>query len=125
MTMFKDINVVSLYVTDWEGAKKFYREVLEWPEIFGSDEFGWIEFGVEGQAHLAINRWDGPEAPPPRPGGCNVVFTVTDAQAVTAALRAKGVRCDDPVVIPGMVTYGNFYDPEGNRLQFAASAVPA
>jgi hypothetical protein len=38
-----------------------------------------------------------------------------------AALRARSVRCDDAVVIPGRVAYGVFYDPDGNRVQFASS----
>jgi|GEM_PF-5908694 len=29
----------------------------------------------------------------------------------------------DLLAIPGVVTYGTFYDPEGNRFQFASSAV--
>jgi hypothetical protein len=34
--------------------------------------------------------------------------------------RARGVRCDDPVVFPGYVTYCSFYDPFGNRLQMCS-----
>jgi predicted enzyme related to lactoylglutathione lyase len=29
------------------------------------------------------------------------------------------------VTIPGMVSYANVYDPEGNRFQIAQSLVPA
>jgi hypothetical protein len=32
-------------------------------------------------------------------------------------LRKRGVKCDDVIALPGMVTYANFYDPDGNRLQ--------
>jgi len=42
---------------------------------------------------------------------------------VTEALRAKGVQCDDVVIIPNVVTYGTFFDPEGNCFQFASSPV--
>ena len=38
------------------------------------------------------------------------------------APRARGVRCDDPVVFPGYVTYCSFYDPFGNRLQMCGPA---
>ena len=34
----------------------------------------------------------------------------------------RGVRCDDPVVFPGYVTFCSFYDPFGNRLQMCSPA---
>ena len=121
MSLFLNVNVVSVYVTDWERAKKFYRETLDWPVAYGDDQIGWEEYGRDNETHIAINYWDGPEAPPAK-GGTTPVFTVQDAYQVTEALRAKGVRCDDVVAIPNVVTYGTFYDPEGNRFQFASSA---
>lgn len=35
---------------------------------------------------------------------------------------ARGVRCADPVVFPGCVTFRSFYDPFGNRLQMCSPA---
>ena len=125
MSLFKDVNLVYYNVTDWEQAKDFYREVLEWPVAFADDEGGWIEYGHENEPHLAINRWDGPGPVPPRNGGATAVLTVEDAYETTAALRAKGVKCEDVVEIPGVVILGGFYDPEGNRIRFAASVPPA
>jgi len=121
MSMFKNVNVVSVNVTDWEGAKKFYGEVLDWPVAYGDDQVGWFEYGRENETHVSINREDASATASPKPGGITIVFTVDDADLVTAALRAKGVKCDDPVNIPGVVKYGTFYDPEGNRLQFASA----
>ena len=54
--------------------------------------------------------------------GATPVFSVDSATAAIAALRAKGVKCEDVVVVPGMVAYGSFYDPEGNKLQVASAA---
>lgn len=128
MSMFKNVNVVSYYVTDWERAKKFYAETLEWPVAWASDEFGWVEYGRDNETHIAINRWsehDGHGPMPATNGGATMVLTVDDARKVTEALRKKGVKCDDVVDIPGVVTYGTLYDPEGNRIQFAQSAPPA
>jgi predicted enzyme related to lactoylglutathione lyase len=122
MSLFKNIEVVSYYVADWEQAKKFYTEILEWPVIWASDEMGWYEFGVENAAHISISRWT--EAGPAPRSGPVVVFSVDNAYDVSAALRAKGVKCDDVVDIPGVVCFGTFYDPEGNRLQFASTSVP-
>lgn len=120
MSLFENVNVVSVYVKDWEGAKKFYRETLGWPVAYSDDQMGWEEYGVDGATHFAISRWEDADTEPVRGLTTTPVFTVEDATAATAALRAKGVRCDDPVQIPGVVTYGTFYDPEGNRLQMAS-----
>ncbi len=117
MSLFKNVNVVYVYVRDWEGAKKFYRETLEWPVAWSSDEVGWEEYGVDNATHVAINRWDSADAVPV--SGAIPVLTVDDPYAVTEALRARGVTCEEVVHIPNVVTYGTFIDPEGNRWQFA------
>lgn len=123
--MFRNLSVVYYYVTNWEQAKAFYAEVLGWPVVYADDDVGWVEYGREKETHVAINRWDGPEAPPEKKGGGTATFEVADADAVTQALSDKGVRYDDVMRIPGVVTYGTFYDPEGNRFQFAETAPPA
>ena len=117
MSLFLNVNVVSLDVTDWERAKKFYRDLLGWPVAFSDDNAGWEEYGLENQAHVSINRSD--HAPSGHPG-TTLVLSVENAVQTAAALRAKGIKCDDVVTIPGMVSYGTFYDPDGNRIQFAS-----
>ncbi len=117
MAVFEKIAVVSYNVSKWEEAKTFYGQTLGLPVVFASDEYGWYEYGGENLTHVAINRWLGPEPLPL--GGGKVVFSVDDAQKTTAELRRLGVRCDDPQVVPGMVTYGRFFDPDGNELHFA------
>lgn len=117
MSMFKNVNVVYCYVKDWEGGKKFYRDILEWPVAYSSDEAGWEEYGIEGATHLAINKWDRDDPMPL--AAATVVLSVDDPYKTTELLRARGVKCDDVIHIPDVVTYGTFYDPEGNRIQFA------
>jgi predicted enzyme related to lactoylglutathione lyase len=119
--MFKSVNVVSIAVSKWEEAKAFYGKVLNWPVAYASDEMGWVEYGRDHEAHVSITLWRGPDPmPTPIPNsGATLVLTVDDAHKTTEALRAMGVKCDDVVVIPGIVAYGSFYDPDGNRLQFA------
>ena len=124
MSHFKNVNVVYQHVTDFERAKKFYGEVLGWPTAYASDEVGWYEYGVDGQAHVAINHWRGPEPVPPQPGGTVLTLTVDDVRTTDAWLRSKGVRCDEVQEIPGVVTLGTFYDPEGNQIQFVSAAPP-
>jgi predicted enzyme related to lactoylglutathione lyase len=120
MSLFKMVEVVSYSVQNWEQAKKFYNEVLEWPVAWASDEMGWIEYGRDNETHISISRWDGP-GPLPVGTGAIAVFSVEDARTVIAKLRACGVRCDDVVEVPGVVLYGTFYDPDGNRFQVASS----
>ena len=119
MLILKNINLVSLPITKagWDKSKAFYRETLGLRETFVADEFGWAQYGWEGGAEVALNRWD--EGAPARKGGPIVVFTVDDAQAAVAELRRRGVKCDDPIAVPGMVTYATFYDVEDNQLQVA------
>ncbi|NTV35582.1 MAG: VOC family protein [Anaerolineaceae bacterium] len=124
MSQFKYVNVVSVNVQDWERAKKFYQDILDWPIAWHDDQIGWMEFGKDEEAHIAINRWNGPEPVPPKDGGATPVLLVDDAYETTKNLRAAGVKCDEVISIPGVITYGTFYDPEGNRFQFVSSAPP-
>ena len=125
MSLFSRVQVVSIAVADWEAAKKFYADVLGWPLLFGIDEVGWWEFGREGEAHVSLSRWTGPGPIPSHEGTTSLILEVEDCHEVTRQLRAKGVRCDDVVTIPGMVVFGGFYDPEGNHIQMANREAPA
>jgi predicted enzyme related to lactoylglutathione lyase len=117
--LLKELQVVSYPVVNWQQAKKFYGETLGLPvAAFMGDEIGWMEFGEKDGTHLAISLWRDP-TPPKREGGATVVFSVDDAYKTIAELRKRGVKCEDVEAIPEMVTYANFYDPEGNRLQVA------
>lgn len=120
MSLFKDVSVVQYYVRDWETAKKFYLDVLGWPVAFLDDRNGWMEFGEEGKTHFAINRWDDPATQPPGKGCALAVFTVENAVTAAAALRMRGIRCDNVEIIAGVVAVSAFYDPEGNCIQFAS-----
>jgi hypothetical protein len=52
-------------------------------------------------------------------------FSVPDAFAAVNELRKRGVKLDDVVSIPNMVTYADFYDPDGNRLEVAGPLLKA
>jgi predicted enzyme related to lactoylglutathione lyase len=69
----------------------------------------------KARAHGAAAGWAPSE-------GTTVVLDTPDCDAACAALRARGMRCDDPVVFPGFVTYYSFYDPLGNCLQMCGPA---
>ncbi len=117
--LLKLLQEVVYPVTNWQRSKKFYGETLGLPvAAFLTDEIGWMEFGEKDATHLAISLWNRPE-PPPSGKGATAVFMVDDCYQAVAELRKRGVRCDDVIAIPQMVTYADFYDPDGNRLQVA------
>jgi predicted enzyme related to lactoylglutathione lyase len=123
MHPFHGINVVSIAVPDLQRAREFYRDVLGLgTPIHDLPEAGWIEFGT-GRAgnggNLALIR--APEGWQPTTG-TTVVFDTPDCIAACAQLRARGVRCDEPELFPGFLTWCSFYDPFGNRLQMCSAA---
>ena len=114
------LSIVSIHVRDWQRAKSFYADTLGLPVAADmGDEVGWMEFGEKDNVHLALNLWRDPDTFPVMSGGGVPIFMVADAHAAVAELRRRGVRCEDPEGIPGMVTFANFFDPDGNRLQVA------
>ena len=117
MTILQGLNVVSLSVTDLDQARSFYSDVLGLGKpSFDSPEMGWIEWGGEGETHLAVMPLtEGKEIG----YSTTVVFTVADCAAAVEALRARGVECSDATPVPGAVTYATFRDPSGNALQIA------
>ena len=119
MSIFKNVSVVEYHVKDWESAKKFYAEILEWPICWSDDNIGWYEYGKENETHISISRWQEGQPEPGTGGEAMAVFTVDDAVKATEFLRARGVKCDDAEGVPNMVTYANCFDPEGNRFQIA------
>ncbi len=78
-----------------------------------------MEFGEKESAHLAISLWQSPEPFLALGRGAVAIFKVPDAYTAVAEMRKRGVKCDDVMGIPGMVTFASFYDPVGNELQVA------
>ncbi len=118
--LFNNFGWVSYDVTDWQRAKKFYGETLGLPvAAFMSDEVGWMEFGAKDGTHLAISQWRGPGSIPPRGRNGIAIFGVDDAYAAVKELRRRGVKCNDVIAVPDMVTFASFFDPDGNELQVA------
>jgi len=116
MSLFPGINVVSIEVPDLEEARRFYGQVLELGEpAYDLPEHGWIEWRLPAKRTNVAVTLAGPGWQPHH--NVTVVFDVDDCHRMREALIAKGVRCDEVVEVPGVVTYCSFYDPFGNRLQ--------
>jgi predicted enzyme related to lactoylglutathione lyase len=102
-------------VNDFEGAKKFYGNVLGLKTTFDSPE--WAEFaGAEGEESIgvAVNPRAGKEA------GATIVLGVEDIERERKRLETAGVKFEGKIEeIPGIVRLTTFRDPSGNRLQLA------
>jgi predicted enzyme related to lactoylglutathione lyase len=121
MPNLERVDVVWYPVTDWDRAKRFYKDILALKPAFGMDEMGWLEFEVgSAPTHLAISRTE-PGQSTAAAGGGVAVIAVKDIEGVRADLVGKGVRCDDVQVIPNVVKLCSFFDPDGNRIQLAQS----
>ncbi|HEY0709570.1 MAG TPA: VOC family protein [Polyangia bacterium] len=121
MGIFKGINVVSVEVADLDKARTFYRDVLGLGEpAYDLPEVDWIEFRSGGPSgNVAVTRAQADN----KPGTTTtLVFNVDDCHEACTELRSRGVRCEDPIVYPGYVTFCTFYDPFGNRLQMCSPA---
>jgi predicted enzyme related to lactoylglutathione lyase len=121
MGAFEGINVVSICVPDLALARQFYADTLGLGDpIYDLPEAGWIEFRSGGSSgNIAVTKAEAGWVPST---GITIVLNVADCHTVCAELRQRGVRCDDPVVFPGYVTFCSFYDPFGNRLQMCSPA---
>ncbi|HMO59362.1 MAG TPA: VOC family protein [Roseiflexaceae bacterium] len=121
MSLFQGINVVSISVPDLDIAREFYGTALGFgTPLYDLPEAGWIEFATGSSAgNLAVTT----AAPDWVPNtGTTIVLNTNDCFAACAELRSRGIRCDDPIVFPGYVTFCSFYDPFGNRLQMCSPA---
>ena len=102
-------------VNDFEGAKKFYGNVLGLKKTFEAQE--WAEFaGGEGQETIgvAVNPHAGKEP------GATIVLQVEDIDRERNRLETAGVKFEGKIEeISGIVKLTTFRDPSGNRLQLA------
>jgi predicted enzyme related to lactoylglutathione lyase len=102
-------------VNDFEGAKKFYGNVLGLKKTFEAQQ--WAEFaGAEGEESIgvAVNPRAGKEP------GATIVLRVEDIERECNRLETAGVKFEGRIEeIPGIVKLATFRDPSGNRLQLA------
>jgi catechol 2,3-dioxygenase-like lactoylglutathione lyase family enzyme len=106
--------IVSIPVSDQEGAKAFYRDVLGF-EVLRDEPMGpdsrWIQLAPAGCAtSVSLVNWF--EAMPP--GGLQgVMLNVTDIEADHATLSARGLPLSEIREEP-WGRYAQFADPDGN-----------
>lgn len=118
MSKLKRINVVFVYVSDIEKARRFYEETIGFgqPLMKGPD---WIEYQLEGGSHFAIHRTGPEHMKECNPSHNTIKFSIVveDLKAICEELAAKGVS----FVRPPEKGYGfdlaEFADPEGNQIR--------
>jgi len=110
-----------LKVNDLERAKKFYEEIFGFEvSWYMSPDIGWCELDLPGGiSRLGLNTTEEGEDLLPESG----IFTieVKNLEESKTYLEKKGVETSEITDIPGMVSYFNITDSEGNRVQIVSS----
>jgi catechol 2,3-dioxygenase-like lactoylglutathione lyase family enzyme len=106
-----------IYCKKWPESVHFYRDVLQLAISFQKDDW-FIEFVVNGAAHLSIADAAKCTIPPGSGVGLTLSFFVQDLRATqdiftqhkieTTEIKAKGWRAP----------YFYVHDPEGTRIEF-------
>lgn len=112
------VDFVSIPTKDFEGARRFYGEVLGLEEsaVWGGE--GRPTVGVEfepGTVTIALlnNEALGLEF---SPNGAPIEFHVDDFEAAKAELESRGVEFRGEVIDSGVCLQGFFTDSDGNTL---------
>ena len=115
-----DRMIFQIKVKDLERAKKFYEEIFGFENIwYEGPEIGWTEFNLPGASpHLGLNSVEEGEEFEMDSG----VFTIQVKNLVDTKkfLEKNRIATSDITDIPGMVSYFNMTDPEGNRVQIVS-----
>ncbi len=111
--MISGMDTVVQFVSDLDGAARFYGDVLEMEVADSNPEFGFVTL-LPGGMHPGIMLMKG--APDAGRGGSQLVFHVSSVQSVFDRLAPIGVRFHgEPVDLPPG-KYVSFEDPDGNLL---------
>ena len=111
----KDIQVVSLPVSDQDRAKAFYVETLGF-ELRSDATFGpgqrWVEVAPVGATtRITLVTWF-----PQMPAGSvqGLVLMTDDIQGDYTALKARGLTFGGEIEAAPWGTFATFSDPDGN-----------
>jgi len=123
-----------LWVYDMPTSIRFYRDRLGFEAastsaVLGEDRFDWAMLQA-GQSRFMLNTiFETDEERPVRPDPSNasqrdvwLYFDCPDAQAAYAALRAKGMEAEEPVLTYYGMNQVFLVDPDGYRLCFQSIA---
>ena len=120
MLDYKESVLITMPVKDIVRAKNFYTDVLGLELGFdGGEEHGWTEIKtpLKGTS-VGLTLMPDEVFAPLTTGG--LVLTVKDLETSKKYLSDKGVKVQEIVDVPKMVSYFAFEDSEGNRGQMVA-----
>ena len=106
-------------VLDFERAKSFYMEDLEFKLVLEDQESNWAEFQISPGAKIAIH---GVKVTNANPIGA-LVLDVENLEKSELWLRGKGIKLTDKEEIPGLAKLASFTDPDGNVIQLSQTLV--
>ncbi|MTI32891.1 VOC family protein [Cytophagales bacterium RKSG123] len=102
-------------VKDIGQSKTWYEKKLELKTIWEDMEAKLVVLDTGGPTSLTL--WQTSEPINQNKGTASYpIFRTQDAKVARAALTEKGVQADE-VTKDGVITFFNFYDPDGNILE--------
>ncbi len=110
--------LVRIFTCDWERSLTFYRDVLEFEEVFSDAGMGWAQFKL-GDAAIGLERCDKdhPETPELVGRFVGVSIEVPDIEATYRLLVSRGVEFSgEPEQQPWGGVLAHLKDPDGNVL---------
>jgi glyoxylase I family protein len=112
--MLQGVHHVSINVSDWEVAGRFYIDVLGLEPVERPDlgfPGHWLAMADGRQLHLLqVDGWVPPK-------GQHFAFAVDDLDGTRASLTAQGVKVSEPSEIAGVCRQSFFKDPCGNLIE--------
>ena len=113
VTTLIDVRTVAIVVRDQDAALAFYLDTIGFEKRLDA-ELGpgmrWIEVAPPGAStSIALNAGATPGS------DTGIRFTVPDADAEHAAMRARGVNVGEVLRWEGVPPMYTFDDPDGNR----------
>ena len=101
----------------WPASVHFYRDVLQLAISFQKDDW-FIEFVVNGAAHLSIADASRCTIPPGNGAGLTLSFFVQDLRAAEALFKEHDIPTTEIKAKGWRAPYFYVYDPEGTRIEF-------
>lgn len=117
MSWYKQFDLVWVPVVDYDRAKAFYQNDLEFELVLEDVDTKWAEFQVSPGAKFAIHHMKVTNA---NPIGA-LVLDVENLKQSELWLKTKGIKLTDKEEIPGLVKLASFTDPDGNVIQLSQS----
>ncbi|HVL47081.1 MAG TPA: VOC family protein [Candidatus Thermoplasmatota archaeon] len=114
MSIVRELDCITLHVTDLEASRRFYRDVMGFRELVFAQ--GLLVFALPGGARLSMHVQEPGE--PGRPAGTvsGLMFGVDDCAKAVEALRGRGADVlEGPWKAPWGPTYATVADPSGNE----------